>query len=522
VYRNNGLFIEYARTGQFAVVLLLTVVGFFLQPMFVNVQTHLWTYAVLVAGFGLHILINVKFDFIANQKRILFASYVVDVILLSLLIHGGNFGQSLYLFLFLITILCSGLVFGTYGAYALALLCSIAFSLVTLRQEGLQALQLFLTMALHNIAFFSVAGLTGFFADEFFQVEGELKNAGVRLRSKDELIKSILDHAPSGVVLYDDKGQVLLSNPWFAVNLDIEKEIRHLGDVFAPASVPRDFYNEKSNQFEFNLRHRENSEPLVIRVNKSQFYDEVEDKILHLGLFEDLTELKKLEYNLRQNEKMAAVGGLAAGIAHEIRNPLAGISGSVELLSRETKNEEDQKLMKIILREIDRLNNLISEFLDFAKPDKPPTQVVSLKPLVEFALQNAMSGKNIRPDIQVKSQLQDEQIIGYDDKLKQAFLNIVINAFQAMQTTERADFVVELKRDQNQVYVSFRDSGCGMSEETKKRMFEPFHTTKPKGTGLGLAVTHKILTNHKAQIHVDSSPGVGTKIELVFPAAPSN
>ena len=219
---------------------------------------------------------------------------------------------------------------------------------------------------------------------------------------------------------------------------------------------------------------------------------------------------------------MAAVGTLAAGIAHEIRNPLAGMSGSIELLAVNPNTEDDKKLFKIILKEIDRLNRLVGEFLDYSKPEKRPEEKVQLQIIIDDVVKFLETSEQKPAQLKIHKNVSPVPVIfAHSDKLRQAFLNIIINSFQAMNKKENPEIWIELKHlaSMNRVELSIRDNGCGMSPETKRKMFEPFHTTKPKGTGLGLAITHKILDSHNAQVYVESEIGQGTEFKLIFPCA---
>jgi two-component system sensor histidine kinase PilS (NtrC family) len=260
----------------------------------------------------------------------------------------------------------------------------------------------------------------------------------------------------------------------------------------------------------------------ILGLTISKIYSSELQSHLCIALFDDLTKFRQLEYSARQNEKMAAVGGLAAGIAHEIRNPLAGISGSVELLSQTTANEDDRKLMRIILREIDRLNNLITEFLEYSSPETAPTEMINVGPILIEVLDAIRSDPKLRTDIlQVRGIDENLFVIGKKDKLKQVFLNIILNSYQAMNAndpnTKASTITVKAGVKENELILSISDTGCGMSEATRRKMFEPFHTTKPKGTGLGLAVTHKILEGHRVKVLVKSEQGIGTEFVLTFP-----
>jgi two-component system sensor histidine kinase PilS (NtrC family) len=210
------------------------------------------------------------------------------------------------------------------------------------------------------------------------------------------------------------------------------------------------------------------------------------------------------------------VGQLAAGIAHEIRNPLAGISGSIELLSQNPLSEDDKKLTKIILKEIDRLNHLITEFLEYSKPESAlDFAKVDLQKLIEDVL---VPLRLRYPDVKFTIQAEgNAQILGSSDKLKQAFLNIIINGIEAVEKASQKDLSVSIRPQGQDVVVTVSDSGVGMSPDLIPQIFEPFKTTKSKGTGLGLAITHKILELHRAKIFVRSKPGLGSEFEISFP-----
>jgi two-component system sensor histidine kinase PilS (NtrC family) len=175
----------------------------------------------------------------------------------------------------------------------------------------------------------------------------------------------------------------------------------------------------------------------------------------------------------------------------------------------------DQKLGKIILKEIQRLNRLITEFLDYAKPDQEPLESVSLKSLLEEVMTAFLAQSNNSCELQAL--LVEGEIAANVDKLKQAFLNILMNALQAMEGSTRKQMRVEMKRTSDALQVSFHDSGVGIEAKIMDRIFEPFFTTKSKGTGLGLALTHKIIQSHRGSVEVFSTPGLGTEFKLTFP-----
>ena len=243
----------------------------------------------------------------------------------------------------------------------------------------------------------------------------------------------------------------------------------------------------------------------------------------YILLIQDLTKIKSLEKVMRQQEKLAAVGQLAAGIAHEIRNPLASISGSIQLLGSENTSltEDEKKLMGIMTKEIDRLNHLISEFLEYVKPSDLPKEPIDINKVLVEVLDMVRFDRSLPKYVKQATELGSKEIVqGHHGKLKQALLNIIINAYQSMLKNTEGVIGVRTFDDKNCVVIEIEDTGEGMEENVIDRIFEPFHTTKPKGTGLGLAITYKILESHEAKVQIKSQKDVGTTFVLKLPISP--
>jgi two-component system sensor histidine kinase PilS (NtrC family) len=508
----QNLIVAFSRVSLYLLILLVSQVSFIFQKSFINWSLVAPFYVVICVALSFHVLYVHFMDWFAARNKLFFATFILDSLLLSLLITFSGLNQSLFLFLHLVNILLAGLVFQSRGAFATALCTSIFFTLASLFGPELKAMNYVFLLILNNIAFFSVAGLSGYLSEQLQFIGTELTRTGLTLKETQELNNAIVSHMPSGLITFDQHGNVLLGN------LSAET-IFGAGDIKGTNVYEwfpdlRRVQGEKKDVIWKKAEHEK-----ILQVSVTSVYSPVVQGNLFIAQIEDLTFIRKLEYGLRQNEKMAAVGGLAAGIAHEIRNPLASISGSVEMLSQTTANDDDRKLMKIILKEISRLNNLITEFLDYSSPEKPPSDPVDLVSLVNEVARDIKLNKQLRPDLIVQLTLPEKAVIlGRRDKLKQALLNIILNAAQAMEKTPAAQLNVQLEYKNETWTLTMKDTGCGMSEATRLRMFEPFHTTKSKGTGLGLAVTHKILEGHRAQVFVESEPGVGTTFALQFPA----
>lgn len=508
---NKGLWVEFVRLSLFVLILFISVISSVAQEGFVNWSIIGPFYGILSLALSLHLVWFSIWEKLINQAVLLFVGFVLDALFISLLIYYSGISQSLFLFLHLVNILLAGIASGVVGAVTLALFTSIFFSVAALLSPEMKALNFFFLLVLNNIAFFSVAGLSGYLSEQLQSVGTELKKTDLSLRSAQELNKVLVENIPTGMVSFTEDGDIVKANSSAENILGFELLKSNWYELF-----PQTRNIDKI--FKDDIKYSAAEDEKILGMTIAKIYSPEFQASLFISLFDDLTKIRHLEYSARQNEKLAAVGGLAAGIAHEIRNPLAGISGSIEMLTQTVTTDDDRKLMKIVLREIDRLNNLITEFLDYARPETPPTDSVDLSSLLNEILDSMKVNKQVRADIAQEREYSGGLVIlGRRDKLKQAFLNIIINSYQAMNETAQPKISIRALADGNEVTVRIRDAGCGMNETTKRKMFEPFHTTKSKGTGLGLAVTHKILEGHGAKVFVESEVGIGTEFILTFP-----
>jgi two-component system sensor histidine kinase PilS (NtrC family) len=244
----------------------------------------------------------------------------------------------------------------------------------------------------------------------------------------------------------------------------------------------------------------------------------------HVGqvlIFQDITRLKDMEAQITRSEQFAGIGKLAAGIAHEIRNPLASISGSVQLLAQGGMDPDTQRrLMGIVLRETDHLNTWITDFLEFARPRRIEKLDVDVPTLVSEIVEVFRHDPSMaRSTIELVSDGTPGLVEGDSGRLKQVFWNLLKNAAQAMP--DGGAVTVRLARAYvggvPHVQVTVADTGVGISSEEIDKIFEPFYTTKDRGTGLGLATCYRIVQDHHGQIHVESQRGAGTAFRLQLP-----
>jgi two-component system, NtrC family, sensor histidine kinase PilS len=210
---------------------------------------------------------------------------------------------------------------------------------------------------------------------------------------------------------------------------------------------------------------------------------------------------------------MAAIGVMSAGMAHEIRNPLASISGSFNLLKSDLKlGADQQQLADIIVRETERLNRTITEFLSYARPRTPQLKPTLLSDLMSDMIRLMSNSSEVKPDHRIETNLQDVDVLVDEGMMRQVFYNLASNAFKAMP--EGGTLTIGLERQDGHTRIEFADTGVGISEEELKRLFVPFHSTFPNGTGLGLPIVYQIVNAHNGVISVNSRKGSGTSVVI--------
>ncbi len=241
----------------------------------------------------------------------------------------------------------------------------------------------------------------------------------------------------------------------------------------------------------------------------------------HIVLFRDLTEIQDLKREVERSQRLASLGRLAAGIAHEIRNPLSSIKGFATYFQERYKDiPEDQKTAEIMVQEVERLNRVIGELLEFARPMKVQKKPASIQTVIQHSLkmiEREAQAKNIEinanPSPEIKGVFIDP------DRINQVLLNLYINSIEAME--HGGSLSVELSRDDNSpvIKIAVSDTGVGIKKEDLVHIFDPYFTTKQSGTGLGLAIVHKIIESHKGEVRVESERGKGTTVKVLLPVS---
>jgi len=273
--------------------------------------------------------------------------------------------------------------------------------------------------------------------------------------------------------------------------------------------------NESKDKGEVHIydtkRKRKDGVVIPVRLKVTQMYTKEKITCGRTMIMEDLSQIKKMQQQINQSEKLAVIGQLAAGIAHEIGNPLTSISSMVQVMQRKIKEKNISKQLDIIKENINRISKIVRELVDFSRPATEDKELLQINDIVKTAVGIVKYDKRVK-NVEFKTEFAENlpHIIAVPDRLLQVFVNILINALDAIDGNGK----IEVKTYKEDLYVctDIKDNGCGMTEEIQNKIFNPFFTTKEvgKGTGLGLSVSYGIIKKLKGKICVSSEPNEGT------------
>lgn len=343
------------------------------------------------------------------------------------------------------------------------------------------------------------------------------------LQDTSAFANELVSHLPVGLIAIGSDGNIAFLNSAAEGILACKsEEMRGRDPAKVFSSVWEDLKCELDQGRDFPERETECvfgvGDPVPLGISASRIVNEDGVFIGMILILRDLGEVRRLQEEIRRQEKLAAIGNLAAGIAHEIRNPLSSIKGLATYFGGKfATDSDDYRTADVMVREVERLNRVISQLLEFARPADLKRRPADINEVVEHALQLARGDTEIRditvqwrPDNRLPSVLLDP------DRLSQCLLNLFLNAIQAMDRGGILSVSVSA-RNNREVVVEVADSGHGISSLDLPKIFDPYYTTKPSGTGLGLAIVHKIIEAHQGRIQVRSTEGEGTAFRLLIP-----
>ena len=448
---------------------------------------------------------------------------VTDLILVSLVVHETGGWDSSLNFLYPLVIIVASLLLPRVWAHLVAALAFILYGTVlelnyygvvpsySTSHPGLKALQAIIFVNL--FAFLAVSYLARLLTGKLRQARVELKDASGALENLQALHENIIQSVSSGLITTALDGRITLINaaahkllertPAELVGTDVQQFfLDRLPTVDAQHGEVR---LDTPNKFRKTLR---------VRVASLSVPDG--GALGYVYVFDDLTEIRRLEREVRMQDRLAAVGRLAAAIAHEIRNPLTSIAGSVSMLSGVPEmSEEHRHLLGIVTRESQRLNSIITDFLAYSRPKQYHFDRVDLVQLVEDTLtlmEHRMTAEKTGIAIQRRFAVSPAFAIADGDKIKQVFWNFCENAVRAMRGG--GTLTVTIDGTGQDWQVGFTDTGAGMTPQQTEKIFEPFQSGFEGGTGLGLAIVYQIVQAHEGKVWARSKPGQGTTFVL--------
>jgi two-component system sensor histidine kinase PilS (NtrC family) len=525
--------VKWLMLARLFVVTLLLGLSFLLHP------DHLRNSDFLIASTYLVIAVYaVFFPRIRRLSRFASVQLAVDLVFETLLVGVTGGIESPFTFLYLISIVSWAIFHQRLGAILsagisallLGLLINLQYSgvLFFLPPAPLVPGEFFYTFLINILGLFAVGFLSGWLAQKL--KEKEIGFASLRVFHED-IVKSI----SSGLLTTDLEGHIssfnraageiigfvpdeALGKVWWEL-FDWGK-IREHFNLLLSDGVPQRFDGETKNR---------RGERLILGVTISPLLDGSGRQVGIIGIFQDLTQYKRLEEEMARREKLATIGEMAAGIAHEIRNPLAALSGSIQALRQEVGelSPENGRLLEIAIDEAERLNSIISQFLNYARPMPLSRVWCDLSMLLQDTLRLAEHCTDYRENIQIRTDWVDPIHQWVDpDQMKQVFWNLIINAFQSMP--DGGSILISMKKIVRQrkekdmrrgdaVEICFEDTGEGISSEHLSKIFSPFFTTKSQGSGLGLAIVQRIVESHGGRVGVRSHSR-GTVFTIYIPS----
>ena len=388
----------------------------------------------------------------------------------------------------------------------------------------------FYSVLLHFFIFYLVAFIAGYLAERLNKQQVQLESASRALRQARLETDEILRQVSSGLLTIDTDGRIIYFNRAAESILGYyENDIRGLPcrDVFSERMPELAERLMEGLLYEVELPRREivvvgrNHHQLPVGISTSLMIDAEGATKGLVAIFSDLTEAKALEEKMRSSDRLAAVGELSASIAHEIRNPLASISGSVEVLRRELQVEgENGRLMDLIVKESHRLGNILTQFLTYSRITQPVCTKVELCHVVNDSLQMLKHHSSFGHQLSLTFDTDSPAVyvLGHEDSVKQMLINLLVNGAEAIGNRPgRLVVRLDTRTQRGKADLSVIDDGPGISQSQINQIFEPFYSTKKAGTGLGLAIVHRLAESMRLNLSASSEVSIGAKFVIEFP-----
>ena len=442
-----------------------------------------------------------------------------DVLIASGLVAATGGADSPLSFTYSLAVIAASILLSQRGAFVTAAACSGAYGAIVVAhllgqstpQPPALVVRFAFTFASNVLAHFLIAALAGYLSRQLLAAGGRLSASQADLKRLSTLHAQILDSTPSGLLTCEEDGRITYINRAALSILGLEEGATRIKQVeeLLPGLPPMDWVPRSE------LKVETPRGPRILGLTLAPL--EGTERAARLIVFQDLTALRRAEDELRRADRLAALGTLSAQLAHEIRNPLAAMRGSAQMLAQDGAEDPSvSRLTTILLRESDRLSRLVEEFLRFARPPKPVRRAVDLQALVQETMEMLQTDP-LSLGVELTLELRPVAAWVDPDQLRQVLLNLARNALEAAGSGGRVR--VSLSDEDGLVRLKVWDSAGSIPESHLGRIFEPFFTTRSGGTGLGLATAYSIVRSHEGRLQVSSTPETGTEFTVELPLA---
>jgi two-component system sensor histidine kinase PilS (NtrC family) len=472
------------------------------------------------------ILVSLLFFPLARLLRtrlLLYVELAFDILLVTLLVYLSGGVVSPFYFLYILPIIVASIFLSRRDTLVIATISFIAFGILSdllyLKiipyypnfEVGEVSLGTFIyNLLMSFIAFSSISFIASYYFERIRRTGEQLRDVQENLRDMILLNNSVMEKMENGFVTADTEGRVISFNPKAALLLNLRPGVNIFDLLLPRADLPeirKIWQGNNSYYFERNLRGFSLGITLSTIEKVSSF-----ERLL-VFLITDLSAIKEIEGRLREKEHLALIGEMAAGIAHEIRNPLASISGSVQFLRRELELQPElRNLMNIIVKESDRLSAFIEEFLNFSRQAPLQQSDFDLAGVVDDV--TAMCARTLKAVRFIKKYNAGVTVHADAQKIKQLVWNLINNAVKALQ--EKGEIEINIFQEADGVHLAIRDFGSGMDREELEKIFVPFYSRFAFGIGLGMNIVKRIVDEHGFTIDIRSEKNQGTEVVVCF------
>ncbi|MFA6499022.1 MAG: ATP-binding protein [Desulfurivibrionaceae bacterium] len=490
--------------------------------------------AYFIAGLYLFTILSaLALRMIQCYSRFGYLQITLDTLLVTLLIFSTGGSQSVFTVVYFFPIVMGAFMLFRRGSLLFAALSTLLFGALLLVEYGGYAARLVPTypnqltnfqlplhyFTIYSLTFFLVAILSSMLSSRLQKAEAELFQTASDYDRLSFLYKQIFDDINTGIITVDANHRVT------SFNRAAELITGYRPDEILGQELSQGFPGLETPLFDDERRHmaviaRKSGETIPVGYSCSRLNTPDDKENGYVFTLQDLSQIKKMEAQVQQAEKMATIGEMAAGIAHELRNPLAAISGAVQLLDRETwASSVNKRLFGIIMRESDRLDATIHEFLLFSKPISPEKKWFSLLALAREAIETLGQDTDWNPALTLDLEIPPDLDCWADPQLvRQVLLNLIANSANACRNKEEGRILLRAeKKPEVAIVLEIVDNGHGIPESIRGKIYEPFFTTRETGTGLGLAIVRQIVHSHGGDISLRDYQPQGTIFSVSLP-----